>query len=60
MESFADALGKLWFLGAGVVAIAAYAVTIKVRLDYLEKNYDRQITALWDQINKLNKEVQKS
>jgi len=26
-----------------------------VRLDYLEKNYDKQITALWDQINKLNK-----
>ena len=59
MESLADALGKLWFLGAGIVAIAAYAVTIKVRLDYLEKNYDRQITALWDQINKLNKEVHK-
>lgn len=59
MENVTDAIGKLWFLGAGVVAIAAYAVTLKVRLDYLEKNYDRQITALWDQINKLNKEVQK-
>jgi hypothetical protein len=56
METLADALGKLWFLGAGVVAIAAYAVTLKVRVDYLEKNYDKQITALWDQINKLNKE----
>lgn len=56
MENIADALGKLWFLGAGVVAIAAYAVTLKVRVDYLEKNYDKQITALWDQINKLNKE----
>lgn len=56
METLADALGKLWFLGAGVVAIAAYAVTLKVRLDYLEKNYDKQITALWDQVNKLNKD----
>jgi len=56
METLADALGKLWFLGAGVVAIAAYAVTLKVRVDYLEKNYDKQITALWDQINKLNRE----
>jgi hypothetical protein len=56
METLADALGKLWFLGAGVVAIAAYAVTLKVRVDYLEKNYDKQITALWDQINKINKE----
>ena len=56
METLADALGKLWFLGAGIVAIAAYAVTLKVRVDYLEKNYDKQITALWDQVNKLNKE----
>jgi len=56
METLTDALGKLWFLGAGVVAIAAYAVTLKVRVDYLEKNYDKQITALWDQVNKLNKE----
>jgi len=56
METLADALGKLWFLGAGVVAIAAYAVTLKVRVDYLEKNYDKQITALWDQINKLSRE----
>jgi len=56
METLADALGKLWFLGAGVVAIAAYAVTLKTRLDYLEKNYDKQITALWDQINKINKD----
>ena len=55
MESLTDAVGKLWFLGAGIVAIAAYAVTLKVRLDYLEKNYDKQITGLWDQINKLNK-----
>jgi len=56
METLADALGKLWFLGAGVVAIAAYAVTLKVRVDYLEKNYDKQITALWDQVNKINKD----
>jgi hypothetical protein len=56
METVTDAVGKLWFLGAGIVAIAAYAVTIKVRLDYLEKNYDRQITALWDQVNRLIKE----
>lgn len=56
MEAVTDAVGKLWFLGAGIVAIAAYAVTLKVRLDYLEKNYDKQITALWDQINRLNKE----
>jgi hypothetical protein len=57
MEAVSDAVGKLWFLGAGIVAIAAYAVTIKVRLDYLEKNYDRQITALWDQVNKLLKDI---
>lgn len=57
METVTDAVGKLWFLGAGIVAIAAYAVTIKVRLDYLEKNYDRQITALWDQVNKLLKDI---
>lgn len=50
METLSDALGKLWFLGAGVVAIAAYAVTLKVRLDYLEKNYDKQITSLWDHL----------
>lgn len=56
MENVTDAIGKLWFLGAGVVAIAAYAVTLKVRLDYLEKNYDKQITALWDAVNKLNKD----
>ncbi len=56
MEAVTDAVGKLWFLGAGIVAIAAYAVTLKVRLDYLEKNYDNQITALWDQINRINKE----
>jgi hypothetical protein len=56
MEAVTDAVGKLWFLGAGIVAIAAYAVTLKVRLDYLEKNYDKQITALWDQINRINKE----
>jgi len=57
METVTDAVSKLWFLGAGIVAIAAYAVTIKVRLDYLEKNYDRQITALWDQVNKLVKDI---
>lgn len=33
-----ETLGKLWYLGAAVVAIAAYAVTIKVRVDYLEKH----------------------
>jgi hypothetical protein len=53
MEAITDAIGKLWYLGAAVVAIAAYAVTIKVRLDYLEKNYDKQITALWDKVNEL-------
>jgi len=57
MEHLTDALSKLWFLGAGVVAIAAYAVTLKVRVDYLEKNYDKQITALWDHVNKLNKDI---
>jgi hypothetical protein len=36
-----------------VVGIAAYAVTLKVRVDYLEKNYDNQITALWEQVNKI-------
>lgn len=56
MEAVTEAIGKLWYLGAAIVAIAAYAVTIKVRLDYLEKNYDKQITALWDQINRLVKE----
>jgi hypothetical protein len=56
METIAEAFSKLWFLGTGVVAIAAYAVTLKVRVDYLEKNYDRQITALWDQVNKLIKD----
>lgn len=59
METITEAASKLWFLGAGLVAIAAYAVTIKVRLDYLEKNYDKQISALWDQINKLLKEQNK-
>ena len=53
MEAITDAIGNLWYLGASVVAIAAYAVTIKVRLDYLEKNYDKQITALWDKVNEL-------
>jgi len=57
METVTEAVSKLWFLGAGLVAIAAYAVTIKVRLDYLEKNYDKQITALWDQVNRLLKDV---
>lgn len=53
MESVTDTLGKLWFLGAGLVAIAAYAVTLKVRLDYLEKHYDKQITKLWDMVNQI-------
>ena len=57
METVTEAVSKLWFLGAGLVAIAAYAVTIKVRLDYLEKNYNKQITALWDQVNRLLKDV---
>lgn len=56
VEALTDAVGKLWYLGAAIVAIAAYAVTIKVRLDYLEKNYDKQITALWDTVNKMNRE----
>jgi len=53
METIAESLAKVWFLGVAVVGIAAYAVTLKVRVDYLEKNYDKQITALWDKINKL-------
>jgi hypothetical protein len=53
MEAVTDTIGKLWYLGAATVAVAAYAVTIKVRLDYLEKNYDKQITALWDKVNEL-------
>lgn len=60
MEAITDAIGKLWYLGAAVVAIAAYAVTIKVRLDYLEKNYDKQITALWEKVNELNERCQGS
>lgn len=56
METLADAFSKLWFLGAGIVAIAAYAVTLKVRVDYLEKNYDKQITALWDAVNKIKQD----
>jgi len=53
METIAESLAKVWFLGVAVVGIAAYAVTLKVRVDYLEKNYDKQIAALWEQINKL-------
>ncbi len=60
MEAITDSIGKLWYLGAAVVAIAAYAVTIKVRLDYLEKNYDKQITALWEKVNELNERCQGS
>lgn len=48
-----ETLGKLWYLGAAVVAIAAYAVTIKVRVDYLEKGYDKQIHELWKHVNDL-------
>jgi hypothetical protein len=48
-----ETLGKLWYLGAAVVAIAAYSVTIKVRVDYLEKGYDKQITEMWKHINEL-------
>ena len=50
-----ETLGKLWYLGAAVVAIAAYAVTIKVRVDYLEKGYDKQITELWKYVNEIEK-----
>ena len=51
-----ELLGKLWYLGAAIVAIvaiAAYSVTIKVRVDYLEKGYDKQITELWKHVNEL-------
>jgi hypothetical protein len=48
-----EALGKLWYLAAAIVAIAAYSVTIKVRVDYLEKGYDKQITEMWKHINEL-------
>lgn len=58
MEAVTDAIGKLWYLGAAVVVIAAYAVTIKVRLDYLEKHYDKQITALWEKVNDLTGKCQ--
>lgn len=37
METIAESLAKVWFLGVAVVGIAAYAVTLKVRVDYLEK-----------------------
>ncbi len=50
-----ETLGKLWYLGAAVVAIAAYAVTIKVRVDYLEKTYDKQISELWKHVNVIEK-----
>ena len=50
-----EALGKLWYLGAAIVAIAAYSVTIKVRVDYLEKGYDKQITEMWKHINEIEK-----
>jgi len=50
-----ETLGKLWYLGAAVVAIAAYAVTIKVRVDYLEKVYDKQISELWKHVNVIEK-----
>ncbi len=53
VDSVVDNFNKLWVLGGGVVAIAAYAVTIKVRLDYLEKHYDKQISALWDKVDEL-------
>ena len=32
METIAESLAKVWFLGVAVVGIAAYAVTLKVRL----------------------------
>jgi hypothetical protein len=53
MEALVETVGKLWYLGAAMVAIAAYAVTIKVRVDYLEKGYDKQITEMWKHINEL-------
>jgi hypothetical protein len=51
-----EALGKLLYLGAAVVAVAAYAVTIKVRVDYLEKGYDKQITELWKHVNEMERD----
>jgi hypothetical protein len=55
VEAITEAVSKLWYLGAAVVAIAAYAVTIKVRVDYLEKGYDKQITELWKHVNEIEK-----
>jgi hypothetical protein len=43
-------------LGVALVGVAVYAVTIKTRLDYLEKDHDRQIHALWEHVNRLIKE----
>lgn len=57
MEAITEAVSKLWYLGAAVVGIAAYAVTIKVRLDYLEKGYDKQIAALWEKVNELTEKI---
>jgi hypothetical protein len=56
METMVESLGKMFYLGAAIVAIAAYAVTIKVRVDYLEKGYDKQITELWKHVNALEKD----
>ena len=57
MEAITEAVSKLLYLGAAVVGIAAYAVTLKVRLDYLEKGYDKQITALWEKVNELTEKL---
>jgi len=57
VEAITKAVSKLWYLGAAVVGIAAYAVTLKVRLDYLEKGYDKQITALWLKVNELTEKL---
>lgn len=51
MEALIDSLAKVWFLGVAIVGVAVYAVTIKTRLDYLEKDHDRQIHALWEHVN---------
>ena len=55
MEALVETVGKLWYLGAAIVAIAAYSVTIKVRVDYLEKGYDKQITEMWKHVNEIEK-----
>jgi hypothetical protein len=53
VEALIDSLARVWFLGVALVGVAVYAVTIKTRLDYLEKDHDRQIHALWEHVNRL-------